>query len=227
MDASLRNQFDDRLHRIEEARAREALTRSPVALGATLPRPWRRAEITLKLAGMAAAAMIVLKGALMLDIGVDAYDQHRAELAQGSILDQFAALLMLPDPVTILLRSSAGGAVQDAAAAQTKINAVVNTAATAPSETPTGAPPSLNFNGPPSAVTIATAPAAHGTGMIPIPHTGPGAGTGGAIKGGINFVHAPAQGGTVAASGRSGGSRRGMAGMFVTAPPPHAQGASP
>ncbi|MBI1219059.1 MAG: hypothetical protein GC186_10970 [Rhodobacteraceae bacterium] len=225
MDASSREEFEDRLRRIEEARVRAALTRAPVALGADLPRPWQRAEIGLKLAGMAAAAVIVLKGALMLDIGVDAYDQHRAMLAQGSILDQFAAMLMRPDPVTMLLRATAGGAVTSVASAQTKIDSVVNTAATAPSETPTSAPTSLNFNPVPTAISIASAPAAQGIGMTPKPRIGPT--TGGAIRGGINFVHAPAQGGPLAGANGSGSVRRGKAGMFVTAPLPHAPGASP
>lgn len=225
MDANPRDEFDDRLRRIEEARVRAALTRAPVSLGADLPRPWQRVEISLKLAGMAAAAVIVLKGALMLDIGFDAYDHHRAMLAQGTILDQFAAMLMRPDPVTMLLRATTGSAVTTVAAAQTKIDSVVSTAATSPSDTTTNAPTSLTFNAVPAAVAMTSAPGNRRFGMTPKPQTGPTVGS--AIKGGITFVHVPTADGALSATGASGQSRRGRAGMFVSAPLPHAPGASP
>jgi hypothetical protein len=225
MDATQCDEFEDRLRRIEEARVRDALTRPRNALGARLPRPWRRIEIGLKLAGMAAVSVIVLKGALLLDIGPDAYDQHRAELATGTMLDQFAALLMRPDPVTMVLRATAGDAVTAAVAAQTTINAVESTAAAAPSETPTKAPTSLNFNPSASGVMMATARRS-GVAAQPPGMTGM-TGAGGAILGGITFVHVPVQDGAATGFGGSGQTTRGMAGMFIAAPLPRATATSP
>lgn len=225
MDATQRDDFEDRLRRIEEARVRTALTRPRVALGADLPRPWRRTEIGLKLAGMAAVSVIVLKGALMLEIGSDAYDQHRAELVRGTMLDQFAALLMRPDPVTMLLRATAGGGLDKVVAAQTTISAVVSTAASAPSETPTRAPTSLNFAPTPSGVTMPTPPGARRPGMG-APGAG-GSGAGGSVLGGITFVHVPTQGGPMTGIGGPGQTMRGLAGTFVTAPLPRSAGTAP
>ena len=225
MDANQHDEFEDRLRRIEEARVRAALTRPRIALGAHLARPWRRTEIGQKLAGMAAVSVIVLKGALFLDIGPDAYDQHRAELARGTMLDQFAALLMRPDPVTMLLRATTGDAVAVAVAAQTKISAVESTAASAPSETPTSAPTSLNFNPSPSGVTMVAAPGVRRMGMGA--QAAGSAGAGGSVLGGITFVHVPMPGGAMTGLGGAGQTMRGKAGLFIAAPLPRAPGPSP
>lgn len=217
MTDAVNTEFAERLRRIEAARPRSAVP------AAGLARPWRKTEIGLKLAGLAAAAVIGLKAVLIVDIGPTDYELHRQALAKGSLLDRLAAQMMTPDPVTLLARLVVQNVAGSATAVETAAGNVAATAATSPNDSPVKATVStLNFggaadSGPRLTRVQPVPPKPAGPKAAAVPHPGRAA-----VRGGINFLQAPQPKNDMAMTGLAakGPTTRGMAGMFVSPPKP-------
>ncbi len=219
MTQAVDSEFAERLRRIQAARPAMPAPQKTVA------RPWRKAEMGLKLAGMAAGAVIGLKAVLIVDIGPADYERHRAALAQGTLMDQLAARMMTPDPVTMVLQRLVQHAVGGASAVEAAAGNVAAAAATSPNDSPVKPTIStLDFGGgadpgpspmhlvPPAAAKVPPSPV-----MV---HPAHPARTG--ARAGSRFLQAPRpqDGGVVPGLAPAGPSTRGMAGMFVPAPGP-------
>ncbi len=219
MTQTVDSEFADRLRRIQAARP------AVPAPQTTLARPWRKAEVGLKLAGLAAGAVIGLKAVLIVDIGPADYERHRAALAQGTLMDQLAARMMTPDPVTMVLQGLVQHAVGGASAVEAAAGNVAAAATTSPNDSPVKPTIStLDFGGGedagPSPIHMVPPAAAKPAPKPVVAHPAHSARTG--ARDGSRFLQAPKpqDGSVVPGLAPAGPSTRGMAGTFLPAPQP-------
>ncbi len=121
MQLESRQDIADRMQRIETMRLRDALTGAVEAPArpkrAAAERSHGRFGLALRMVALLSLTLILMKAGLMLELGPQAYGQHRDALAKGGPLEQVSALLMAPDPVTWLISDTVWSGTGDLAAA--------------------------------------------------------------------------------------------------------------
>ena len=106
MSAYQFDEFERRMRRIN--RRHTKLSQGYVTTvnddGLVIAKPHRRKRGSA-LRGLALIAIVVLvfKGFLHAQLGIDAYDERVEQLAGGNAVEQAGAWIMTPDPVTLML----------------------------------------------------------------------------------------------------------------------------
>lgn len=72
----------------------------------------RRSGSTLRGLALIAIVILVFKGFLHAQLGIDAYDERVERLAGGNVVEQAGAWVMAPDPVTLFISGNISSLVR-------------------------------------------------------------------------------------------------------------------